>query len=160
MASPHLHCFLPHITKVCSKEPGRDTPDLDPILLQLVVPVQHQHVKSRLAAAVTNRLELDLLGPAGRLRRRGEISLACLYLVGETGHEDQAGVGGLEHEGHECPGHDMRASNVHVVGLGEAVAERGSAGDEFEVESGPLRRGVTSPGSFMKYKEVRAYQRY
>ncbi len=40
----------------------------------------------------------------------------------------------------------MRAGNVHVVGLGEAVAERASAGDEFDVESGPLR-DVTACGT-------------
>ncbi len=57
--------------------------------------------------------------------------------MGETGHEDQAGVGRLEQKRHECPGHDLRAGNVHVVGLDEAVAERDFAGDEFEVEGGP-----------------------
>ena len=146
MPTPHLLRFLPHIPQVSSKAPRPDTPDFDPILLQFVVPVQHQHVESRLAAAVTNRLEIDLLGPAGRLRRRGEIRLACLGLIGKTGHEDQAGIGGLEQKGHECPGHDLRAGNVHVVGLGEAIAERDSAGEKFDIESSPLRGDVTSRG--------------
>lgn len=139
MPTSHLLRFLPHIPQVCSKAPRPDTPDFDPILLQLVVPVQHQHVKSRLAAAIPNRFEVDLLGPASRLRRRGEICLACQCLVGKTGHKDQAGIGGLEQKRHECPGHDLRAGNVHVVGLGETVAERDPAGEKFNIESGPLR---------------------
>ena len=57
--------------------------------------------------------------------------------MGETGHEDQAGVGRLEQKRHECPGHDLRAGNIHVVGLVEAVAERDFAGEEFDVEGGP-----------------------
>ena len=57
--------------------------------------------------------------------------------MGKTGHEDQAGVGRLEQKRHECPGHDLRVGNVHVVSLGEAVAERDFAGDEFDIEGGP-----------------------
>ena len=38
----------------------------------------------------------------------------------------------------------MRAGKVHVVGFGEAVAERDSAGEVFKVESGPLRGDVIS----------------
>ena len=102
-----------------------------------VVPVQHHHVECRLAAVVYYRLKIHLLGPPGRLRRRGEVRLARQRDVGEAGHEGQAGVGRLEQKRHECPAYHLRASNVHVVGLGEAVAERDFADDEFNVEGGP-----------------------
>ena len=67
--------------------------------------------------------------------------------MGETGHEEQAGIGRFEQERHERPSHDLRAGDVDVVGLVEAVAERDFAGDEFDVEGGPWRdvssRGVS-----------------
>ena len=53
----------------------------------------------------------------------------------------------------------MGAGKVYVVGFGEAVAERDSAGDEYEVESGPLRWNVISRRKFMRCREVCAYQR-
>lgn len=136
MPTPHLHSLLTHVSQVRGQEAGPNTPNLDPILLQLVVPVQHQHVESRLAAAVSDRLEVHLLGPAGRLRRGGEVRFRCLGHVRETGHEEQARVGRLEQKRHECPSHDMGAGDVDVVGLVEAVAERDFAGDEFYVEGG------------------------
>ncbi len=142
MPSPHLLRQLGHAPQIRSQEAGPDAPDLDPILLQLVVPVQHQHVERRLAAAVANRVEVHLLGPPGRLRRRGEVGLACLREVRETGDEDQAGVGRLEQERHEGPGHDVCAGDVHVVGSREAVAEGSFAGEEFEIEGGPLWMSV------------------
>jgi hypothetical protein len=93
MPSPHLLYLLRIVSQIRSQEPGRDTPDLHPILLQLMVPVQHHHVECCLAAAVSNRLKVYLLRPSSWLRRRGEIRLACLRDSRETGHEDQAGVG-------------------------------------------------------------------
>ena len=137
MRTPHLLGLLRHVSQVRGQEAGPDTPDLDAVRLQLVVPVQHQHVEGRLAAAVSDGLEAHLLGPAGRLRRGGEVRLRCLGHVGETGHEEQAGVGRLEQERHECPSHDLGADDVDVIGLVEAVAERDFAGDEFKVEGGP-----------------------
>lgn len=136
MPSPHLLRLLRHISQPSRQKPRPNAPHLHPILLQLVIPVQHQHIQRRLAAAVSDRLKLDVLGPAGRLRRRGEVRHACLRHLGETGHEDQAGVGGFEQEGHEGPGQDVRAGYVDIVGLVEALAERDVAGDEFEVKGG------------------------
>ena len=102
-----------------------------------MVPVQHQHVECRFAATISNRLEAYLLGPPCRLRRRGEVLLACLVDAGQTGHKDQARVVRFQQKRHKCPGHDVRASDVHVVGLGEAVAKRDIAPEEFDVEGGP-----------------------
>lgn len=53
----------------------------------------------------------------------------------------------------------MRAGNINVVGLGEAVAERDSAGDEFEVESSPWRGDVISRKKVMECREMYSYQR-
>ena len=136
MTSPHLLHLLRHVSQIRGQEPGPDTPDLHPILLQLVVPVHHHHVECRLAAAVCNRLEIHLLGPPGRLRRRREVRLACQRDLGESGHEDQPWIGRLEQKRHERPGHDLSARNVHVVGLVEAVTQRDLADEEFEVEGG------------------------
>ena len=128
MSRSHFLRLLRNVSQVRGQEPGRHSPDLDPVLLQLVIPVQHEHVECRLTAAVPNRLEIHLLGPPSRLRRRGEVLLACERQVGETCDEDQAGVSRLEQERHEGPGHDMGAGNVHVVCFCKAVPKRGSAG--------------------------------
>ena len=93
MPGPHLLRLLPHIPQPRSQEPRTDAENLDSILLQLVIPVDHHHVERRLAAAVRNRFEVYLLGPPGRLRRRGEVVLARRRDLGETGHEQEAGFG-------------------------------------------------------------------
>ena len=136
MPAPQLLRLLRNMPQIRRQETRPDGPDLDAILLQLVIPIQHHHIKRRLAAAIADGLKVDFLRPAGGLRRGGEILLARHGHVGEAGHEDEAGVGRLEQEGHEGPGHDLRAGDVHVVGLVKAVAQGGLAGDEFDVKSG------------------------
>lgn len=139
MPTSHLFHLLLHVAQIRRQEPGPHAPDTDPVRLELVVPVEHEHVERRLAAAVRDGLEVDRFGPPGRLRRRGEVGLARLDDAREAGHEDETSVGRREQERHERPRQDLRAGDVHVIGLGEAVAEGHPAGDEFGVEGGPFR---------------------
>lgn len=138
MPTAHLLHLGPHVAQIRRQEPRPHAPDPDPVRLELVVPVEHEHVERRLAAAVRDGLEVDRLGPPGRLRRRGEVGPARLGDAGEAGDEDQTGVGRREQERHEGPRQDLRAGDVDVIGFGEAVAEGHPAGDEFRVEGGPF----------------------
>ena len=108
-----------------------------------MIPVQHQHVQRRLAAAVANRFEVQFLRPTRREGRGGEVRFGGLCDVGEAGDEDEARVGGLEEQGHECPGEDVGAGDVDVVGLREAGAEGDFAGEEFDVEGCACGKGET-----------------
>lgn len=93
---PTSFTFSRDISWIRSQESRPDTPDLPPIILPLVAPIQRHHVECRLAAAVCNHLGVHLLCPPGWLRRRWVLHLACRR---ETGHEDQAGSAGLSKTG-------------------------------------------------------------
>lgn len=78
----HFLHLLSHPTQIRRQNSRFHTPDFYPIRLELVVPVQHEHVQSSLAAAVSDGLKLDLLRPARWLRRGGEVCLTGLVGVG------------------------------------------------------------------------------
>lgn len=90
MSTAHLNCVLPRIAQTCSKKSGTLSPQFDPILFQLAVPVQHQHVECHLAATVSNGLEVNLLGLSGWLSWRWEILHGCLVDVREAGYKDES----------------------------------------------------------------------
>ena len=118
------------------------SPDLDPVVLQLVIPIQHQHVHRRLATPVPDRLErLLLLRPSLRPLGRREVFLRCRGLVGESRDEDEPRIARRrgQEEGGECVGEHVRAGDVDVVGFGEGLAERDPGVDVLEVEG---RAGV------------------
>ena len=97
MLKPPLLRRVSHSTQVRLQHPRSNTPNLHPIGLQLVLPIQHEHIECALAATVRNGLEICFwFGPASWLWRRGEVLLAGLGDAGEAGDEDEAGVGGLE----------------------------------------------------------------
>ena len=121
MLQPHLLCHLPEPAQIRLQHARPNTPHLDPVRLQLVVPIQHQHIQCRLAATISDSFEVELgLGPARGLGWRGKVLLTSLVDGGEAGDEDEARVGGLEEKGDEGVGQNVRASDVDVVGFGEA----------------------------------------
>lgn len=99
---PHLRLRLGREVAEAGVQHARaDGPGLDAVGLELVAPVQHQHVERRLAAAVADGLEVDPLRPAGGLRRRREVRLGRLRDVRQAGHEDQPRLGRPEQQRHE-----------------------------------------------------------
>ena len=159
MPSPNRLGLLRYMSQIRSQEARSHAPDLDPIRFQLVVPVQHHHVQRRFAAAVPDSFKVDFLRPAGGLGRRREVGLAGLRHLGEAGHEDETRVGGFEQEGHECPGEDVSAGDVDIVGFSEGVAERDFAGEEGRVEGGSWEMSGFPVWEIMEREELGAYQR-
>ena len=98
MPTPHLHRQVPPPPQIRRQPPRPHTPNLDPITLQLMIPIQHQHIQRRLTTSVSNSFEIDLFRPAGGEGRGGEVGFCGFGLVGETGDEDEAGGGGEEEE--------------------------------------------------------------
>lgn len=133
------HCFhdvFSETAQSCGAEARTDAKNLDTIFLELVVPVQHQHAHGRLAAAISNCLEADLLGPACWLWRRREVGLGCLGHLRQAGKEEDAGVCGLEQQGDECPGYHVGARDVDIIGSVEALSQRCLALQKLTVETG------------------------
>jgi hypothetical protein len=124
MPQPHLFSHLPRPSQIRLHHPRTNTPDFDPVSLELVVIIQHQHIQRRFAAPVPNGFEGDLLRPPGRLRRGGGVvAAACPVDSGESGYEEESWVCRFEQERNECPGRDVGPGHVHVVSGVEAVAE-------------------------------------
>ena len=74
VACPHgLSDFLADTAQVSSKHSWADGPDLDVVLFQLVVPVEHEHVQRNFTTSVGNGLKVDRLGPSGGQWWCGEI---------------------------------------------------------------------------------------
>lgn len=64
VATSHLCDLILHVAEVGGEEAWADSEDLDAVVLELVVPVHHEHVESGLGAAVGDGLKANLLGPA------------------------------------------------------------------------------------------------
>jgi len=90
MLRPHLNRHFPDTTQIRRQKARPNSPNHHPILFQLKTPIQHQHIQRHLATTVPDRLELDFLRPAGRLRRRREVVLCCDGDLGEAGYEYEA----------------------------------------------------------------------
>jgi hypothetical protein len=111
-----------------SQNPVAQNPGLtehyDPVCLQLVVPIQHQHAQCRIAAAIRNCFEVDLLRSACWLQRCLKRSLGCLGHLRKTRKEDQTKIGRHEQKWIECSRHVVGAWNVQIVGFVEALSQR------------------------------------
>lgn len=134
MTRVHLLSQMSRSSQVCLEEARSNCPDpvtrlagehimsatayiLDTIILQPMVPIQHKHIQCRLATSVPNRLKVLLcLRPASRKVDGREVLLASLDLVCQASDEDEARVGGLQEERHQCVGEDVCAGNICVVG--------------------------------------------
>lgn len=123
-------------TQPGGKHTRADGPDLDVVLFQLVVPVEHEHVQGDLAASVGNGLKVDLLGPAGGQGRRREIRRGGLIDGGQARDKDEARVRRLQQQRHHGVGQDVGAGHVDVVGLGEGLSQRDPTGLLMPVEGG------------------------
>ena len=120
-----------------------------------MIPIQHHHVERHFTAAIADRFKVDLLGPSGGLCRGREIGFACASHVGETGNEDQSGVGRLQEKGHECPGQNLGACHVDVICPSEALAQGGFALNEFNVEGCSCEGDVKYVDSIWRMWEMR-----
>ena len=113
----HLSQFLlPHACQPGGQEARTHAPHFDAIVAQNAGPLPHQHVESRLRAPIRRHgVSAIILGPSGV---RSGVDAACVRLVEDfrfgqgrrsRGHEDEAGVGGFEEEGHGERGEDVGA---------------------------------------------------
>ncbi len=68
--------------------------------------------------------------------RSGKVLFPSLVDSREAGDEEEARVGGLEEKGNESMGQNVSASDIDVVGLGEAGAERDIASEVLNVKGG------------------------
>ena len=104
MPTPYLLRLLPHISQIRRQKPRSYTLYLDPISLQLVIPIHYQYVQRHLAASVSDYFEVELLGIPRGERGCGEIVLGGFCDIGEASYEDQAGIWRFEKEGHKGVG--------------------------------------------------------
>lgn len=143
LSPPSRGCTPPIAAMTSSPSPPRSLAQVPGLTLntltpssELVVPVQHEHAHRRLAAAVPDRFEADVLGPACWLRWCREVAPGRGRHLRQACDNEDAGATGIQEEGHEFPCHDVCSRHIDVVGLVEAVPQRHFALDKVVVNSG------------------------
>lgn len=88
MSTTHLPNLLSQTTQARRQKSWSSTPDLHPIRLELMIPIQHQDIQCRLTTPIPNGLEINLFRPTRRQPRCREVRFSSLGDMGQTRYEN------------------------------------------------------------------------